>query len=153
METKQLATKEKFDYLYLTADKYSSIKRYAGEFLQELDLRSAPIATDILTAVDILRQLYKGEIKKLPENLPSSFIRKRWEELVFTENGTDRKFYELCLFSELKNHLRSGDLWVQGSRQYKDFEDYLIPEDLFLEMKDELVQEVYLLLTNIHYLC
>ncbi len=22
---------------------------------------------------------------------------------------------------ELKNHLRSGDLWVKGSRQYKDF--------------------------------
>ncbi|WP_165796548.1 Tn3 family transposase, partial [Chryseobacterium sp. HMWF001] len=124
-------------YLYLTADKYSSIKRYAGEFLQELDFRSAPIATDILRAVDILRQLYKGEIKKIPEKLPSGFIRKRWEERVFTENGTDRKFYELCIFSELKNHLRSGDLWVQGSRQYKDFEDYLIPEDLFLAMKDE----------------
>lgn len=137
METKQLATKEKFDYLYLAADKYSSIKRYAGEFLQEIDVRSAPIATDILKAVDILRQLYKGEIKKLPENISGSFIRKRWEELVFTENGTDRKFYELCVFSEVKNHLRSGDIWVQGSRQYKDFEDYLIPEDLFSAMKDE----------------
>jgi len=137
MQTKQLSTKEKFDYLYLTADKYSSIKRYGGEFLQELDVRSAPIATDILKAVDILRQLYKGEIKKLPEKLPGSFVRKRWEELIFTENGTNRKFYELCVFSELKNHLRSGDIWVQGSRQYKDFEDYLIPEDLFSAIKDE----------------
>ncbi len=121
----------------MTADKYSNIKRYAGEFLQELDVRSAPIATDTLKAVDILRQLYKGDIKKLPEKLPGSFVRKRWEELIFTENGTNRKFYELCVFSELKNHLRSGDIWVQGSRQYKYFEDYLIPEDLFLAIKDE----------------
>jgi hypothetical protein len=74
---------------------------------------------------------------KLPENIPSSFIRKRWEDLVFTENGINRKFYELCLFSELKNHLRSGDLWVQGSRQYKDFEDYLIPVKRFTEMRDK----------------
>ncbi|MGL6129055.1 Tn3 family transposase, partial [Chryseobacterium artocarpi] len=99
--------------------------------------RSAPVAEDILKAVGILIDLYEGKIKRLPEKLPSSFIRKRWEELVFTENGTDRKFYELCIFSELKNHLRSGDLWVQGSRQYKDFEDYLIPADRFTEMRDQ----------------
>ena len=81
--------------------------------------------------------LYDGKLKKLPENIPSSFIRKRWEDLVFTENGINRKFYELCLFSELKNHLRSGDLWVKGSRQYKDFEDYLIPVKKFTEMRDK----------------
>ena len=35
----------------------------------------------------------------------------------------DRRFYELCVLSELKNALRSGDIWVEGSRQFKDFED------------------------------
>ncbi|WP_102981273.1 Tn3 family transposase [Chryseobacterium scophthalmum] len=135
-EAKNLAAKQNFDSLYFITDKYFTIKKYGGEFLKELELRSAPVAEDILKAVRILIDLYEGKIKKLPEKLPSSFIRKRWEELVFTENGTDRKFYELCVFSELKNHLRSGDLWVQGSRQYKDFEDYLIPADRFAEMRD-----------------
>lgn len=137
LEAKNLTAKKNFDSLYFISDKYFTIKKYGGEFLKELELRSAPVAEDILKAVEILIDLYEGKIKKLPEKLPSSFIRKRWEELVFTENGTDRKFYELCIFSELKNHLRSGDLWVQGSRQYKDFEDYLIPSDRFTEMKDQ----------------
>jgi len=136
-EAKTLTAKQNFDSLYFISDKYFTIKKYGGEFLKELELRSAPVAEDILKAVNILIDLYEGKIKKLPEKLPSSFIRKRWEELVFTENGTDRKFYELCIFSELKNHLRSGDLWVQGSRQYKDFEDYLIPSDRFTEMRDQ----------------
>ena len=26
----------------------------------------------------------------------------------------DRRYYELCALSELKNSLRSGDIWVQG---------------------------------------
>ncbi len=26
--------------------------------------------------------------------------------------------------------LRSGDIWVQGSRQFKDFEDYLVPPEV-----------------------
>ncbi|MEG2508635.1 MAG: Tn3 family transposase, partial [Chryseobacterium sp.] len=136
-EAKSLTAKQNFDSLYFISDKYFTIKKYGGEFLKELELRSAPVAEDILKAVGILIDLYEGKIKRLPEKLPSSFIRKRWEELVFTENGTDRKFYELCIFSELKNHLRSGDLWVQGSRQYKDFEDYLIPADRFTEMRDQ----------------
>ncbi len=36
-------------------------------------------------------------------------------------------YYELCALSELKNALRSGNIWVQGSRQFKGFEDYLLP--------------------------
>ncbi|CAI8717840.1 Tn3 family transposase [Chryseobacterium sp. IT-36CA2] len=136
-ETKTLTAKQNFDSLYFISDKYFTIKKYGGEFLKELELRSAPVAEDILKAVGILIDLYEGKIKRLPEKLPSGFIRKRWEEMVFTEDGIDRKFYELCVFSELKNHLRSGDLWVQGSRQYKDFEDYLIPADRFTEMRDQ----------------
>lgn len=135
-ETKDLTVKQNFDSLYFISDKYFTIKKYGGEFLKELELCSAPIADDILKGAHILRDLYNGKLKKLPENLPSSFIRKRWEDLVFTENGINRKFYELCLFSELKNHLRSGDLWVKGSRQYKDFEDYLVPKEKFIELKN-----------------
>lgn len=31
------------------------------------------------------------------------------------------------MLSGLKNALRSGDIWVRGSRQFKDFEEYLLP--------------------------
>ena len=37
----------------------------------------------------------------------------------------------LCALSELKNSLRSGDMWVEGSRQFKDFEEYLVPANTF----------------------
>ena len=66
---------------------------------------------------------------------PTSFVRKRWEGLVFTDTGVDRRFYELCTLSELKNALRSGDIWVQGSRQFKDFDEYLVPTDKFATLK------------------
>jgi hypothetical protein len=31
--------------------------------------------------------------------------------------------------------LRSGDIWVRGSRQFKDFEDYLVPPEKFISLK------------------
>jgi TnpA family transposase len=55
--------------------------------------------------------------------------------LVLTEDGIDRRFYELCVLSELKNSLRSGDIWVQGSRQFRDFDEYLLPTAKFEEMR------------------
>jgi hypothetical protein len=63
------------------------------------------------------------------------FVRKRWESLVFTETGVDRRFYELCTLSELKNALRSGDIWIEGSRQFKDFDEYLVPAEKFATLK------------------
>lgn len=43
----------------------------------------------------------------------------------------DRQYYEFCALSELNGALRSGDIWVKGSRRYKNFDDYLIPEKDF----------------------
>jgi hypothetical protein len=77
------------------------------------------------------------QARKVPDDAPTSFVRKRWENLVRTEDGLDRRFYELCILSELKNSLRSGDIWVQGSRQFKDFEDYLLPPPRFAAQRDQ----------------
>jgi hypothetical protein len=32
--------------------------------------------------------------------------------------------------------LRSGDIWVQGSRQFKDFEEYLLPLQRFTAQRE-----------------
>lgn len=48
--------------------------------------------------------------RKVPDDAPTSFVRKRWESLVRTSDGLDRRFYELCVLAELKNSLRSGDI-------------------------------------------
>ena len=52
-----------------------------------------------------------------------------------TDDGIDRRFYELCALTELKNRLRAGDIWVTGSRQFKDFDTYLLQPSRFVEMR------------------
>lgn len=75
------------------------------------------------------------QTRKVPADAPTHFIKQRWAKLVLTPTGIDRHYYELCVLSELKNSLRSGDIWVQGSRQFKDFEDYLVPLKVFCQRK------------------
>ena len=134
-EAQTLSQSEDFDYLHLIGDNYSQVRRYAPAFLEVLQLNAAPAAREILEAVETLKRMNTTKLRKVPDDAPVSFVRKRWKPLVFTAEGVSRRYYELCVLSELKNSLRSGDIWVQGSRQFKDFNEYLLPADSFLELK------------------
>uniref|UniRef100_B8HZ41 Transposase Tn3 family protein n=1 Tax=Cyanothece sp. (strain PCC 7425 / ATCC 29141) TaxID=395961 RepID=B8HZ41_CYAP4 len=134
-EAKQLAQPEEFDFLYRLGEGYPTLRRYAPEFLDILNLRAAPTAKGLLDAVNVLRRMNAENTRKVPPDAPIEFIKKRWRKLVLTHDGIDRRYYELCVFSELKNALRSGDIWVQGSRQFKDFDTYLIPSEKFTALK------------------
>ncbi len=134
-EAQTLSQSEDFDYLHFIGDNYSQVRRYAPAFIEILSLHAAPAAKEILEAVELLKGLNSAKQRKVPGDAPRGFVRKRWKPLVFTDDGISRRYYELCLLSELKNSLRSGDIWVQGSRQFKDFNEYLLPPSKFYEMK------------------
>ena len=134
-EAQKLAQPEDFDFLRRIGENYATLRRYAPAFLDVLKLRAAPAAKRVLDAIDVLRGMNADNTRKMPTDAPTEFVKKRWAKLVFTDDGIDRRFYELCALSELKNALRSGDVWVQGSRQFKDFDEYLLPPEKFASLK------------------
>ena len=134
-QAKALAQPESFDFLYHIGEGYITLRRYAPAFLDVLKLSAATAAKDVLDAIEILRLMNTNNLKQLPDDVPTKFITPRWMSLVKTDNGFDRRFYELCALSELKNKLRSGDVWVHGSRQFKDFNEYLVPIEKFTAQK------------------
>lgn len=134
-EAQVLAQPESFDFLHRIGEGYATLRRYAPEFLDVLKLRAAPAAKDVLDAIEALRLMNSRNAKQVPIDAPSKFITLRWSRLVKTDTGFDRRFYELCALSELKNKLRSGDVWVEGSRQFKDFDGYLVPSEKFTAMQ------------------
>ena len=134
-EAQKLAQPEDFDFLHRIGESYATLRRYAPEFLAVLKLRAAPAAKDVLDAIEVLRGMNSDNARKVPADAPTDFIKPRWQKLVMTDAGIDRRYYELCALSELKNALRSGDVWVQGSRQFKDFDEYLVPVEKFTSLK------------------
>jgi TnpA family transposase len=130
-EAEQLARDEDFNALSLITEHYPQLRRYAPILLETFEFRPAHVARDRVDAIECLRGMNRDGSRKVPPDAPIGFIRKRWESYVFTTDGIDRRFYELCVMAELKNSLRSGDVSVPGSRQFRDFEDYLIPRPEF----------------------
>ncbi len=134
-EAQKLAQPAGFDFLHRISENYNTLRRYAPEFLGVLKLRAAPAAKAVLDAIEVLRGMNADNARKPPADAPIEFVKPRWAKLVFSDDGIDRRYYELCALSELKNALRSGDVWAQGSRQFKDFDEYLVSAEEFATLK------------------
>lgn len=126
-ETRFLSRKGNFDALHLITEKYSTLRKYAPRMLSALQFMATPAAQALSDALDTITEMYRKQLRKVPPSAPTGFIPESWRKLVLTPSGIDRKYYEFCVLNELKGALRSGDIWVKGSRRYKNFDDYLIP--------------------------
>lgn len=136
-ETQTLAQPEDFDYLSLLDARYGKVRKFASLLLAEFEFHATPAATDLMHALALLRNLNASGKRNVPDNAPAGFIEPRWVPHVFGVDGrVNRHFYELCALSALRDRLRSGNVWVRGSRQYRDFETYLIPADSFAQMRE-----------------
>ena len=100
--------------------------------IKTLEFRGGEAAADLLAAVDILRELYVRGGRNVPAGAPTSFVPARWQGyLSAAEEGKNtvvyRHYWELCVLLALRDALRSGEVWVLGSRRYADPTTILMP--------------------------
>jgi TnpA family transposase len=133
VEAGALARDENFNPLALITDHYPQLRRYGPTLLETFEFRPAAAAKDLIEGTEMLRKMNREGLRQVPADAPVDFIRRGWAAYVFGPDGVDRRFYEVCIMAELKNALRSGDVSVSGSRQFRDFEDYLMPRSEFRE--------------------
>ncbi|MCY4757279.1 Tn3 family transposase [Pelomonas aquatica] len=136
-EAKGLARDEAFDSTALMSEFFGQLRRYTPAFLDLFEFRAAPVRQRLLDAIDVLRKMNRTSAQTVPADAPVDFFKPSWQRFVMTGDGIDRRFYEIAAVSELKDALRSGDVFVAGSRQFKDFDEYLLPQSLFNQQQTE----------------
>ena len=113
------------------------MKLFAGQFLRALAFRGAGPVQGILDALAIIADFYHTGKRRLPDKVPLRFVPAGWRPFVTRDGVVDRAAYELCALSQLRDRLRAGDIWVAGSRQYRDFDSYLIPPGTFTALREK----------------
>jgi len=136
-EAESLAQPETTDTRRELITKYPTIRCFAAAFLEVFEFRGGGVVSNLLKALALISAMYRDGKRTLPLKPPTAFIRRAWRPFVFKDGDIDRRAYEVCVFSELRNRLRAGDVWVDRSRQYQDFETYLIPKLTFEMLKAE----------------
>ncbi|MGQ7557908.1 Tn3 family transposase, partial [Streptococcus suis] len=59
-------------------------------------------------------------------------------KLVLTADKSDRRrLYEIATLAELRDRLRSGDIWVEGSRAFRPIDEHLMPRPAFDALKQQ----------------
>ena len=54
-------------------------------------------------------------------------FRKEWNRPATGEGSPNRRLYETAVLATLRDELRSGDVWVKRSANYRSFDSYLLP--------------------------
>lgn len=112
--------------------RYSYFRRFTPAFLKTLTFHNYADKESLLEALVVLREMNEAADTLLPamfEDVPTEFVPAQWRSRVLNRDGTvNRRDYEMCAFSDLRDSLRSGAVWLEGSRQYANLDSYLIPK-------------------------
>ena len=127
-EAEQLMTSTEVDTIEQLVGRYDQFRKYTKELVATFTFQSTKANEPLLQALDVLKDLNTTGQRTVPKQAPTAFVSGKWEPHVLKDETIDRHAYELCALSELRNGLRSGDIWIARSRQYKALEDYLLPD-------------------------
>ncbi|UOR14148.1 Tn3 family transposase [Halobacillus amylolyticus] len=136
-EAQELARPADYDYLDLLQKRFYSLRKYTPTLLKALEFQSTKSNEPLMEAVEVIRTMNDTGKRKVPDNAPVSFVSNRWKRHLYDEDETiNRHYYEMAVLTELREHIRAGDVSIVGSKQYRDFEEYLFSKDSWTQTKE-----------------
>ena len=130
-ETDKVVTDTREDNLSEIVARYPTVRRIAPILLSAFVFRAWKLDDLLLVALDALRELYATDQKTLPPHAPTAFLKSAWRKLIGTGVAADGRAYQVAVMMALRDRLRSGDIWVEGSRAFQAFDDFLLPPETF----------------------
>jgi hypothetical protein len=126
-EVAELANLADEDPLIRAANRWKTLHKFAPDLIEALEFRAARSNDPMLAALKLLVELNQSGKRDIPSDAPMTF-RKDWRRLVRQDGKPNRRLYEMAVFATLRDKLRSGDIWVERSSNYRRFDSYLLPE-------------------------
>jgi TnpA family transposase len=107
------------------------LRQFVPDVLAAVQFDGGHGIDELLSAVRILAGLYATKARKVPEDAPDGFVHARWAGYLETAAKAGdvtayRHYWELCVLMVLRDGLRSGDVYVPGSRRYADPASFLL---------------------------
>jgi hypothetical protein len=130
---------------------YRSHRAVFFHFLESLKLRSTSQDRTVEEAITFLltHRTTKGPWLENVTPLALSWVPDKWWPLVTGRtrrapkvSKVDKRYFELCLFSQIWLELKSGDLYVEGSDTFSDYRTQLVSQDEYEQGVEEYGEQV-----------
>ncbi|MGE0917446.1 Tn3 family transposase [Trichlorobacter lovleyi] len=107
-------------------------RRMLPELLHNLQFRCTGTQHQpLLQALELVTSMLEYKKTTFPQDVEvplKGIVPAGWMTLVVEEGGVNRTAYEICVLKLLREQLRCREVWVVGSRRYRDPEEDL-PQD------------------------
>lgn len=118
------------------------LRQFTPNVLATIDFRGGPGTDALMRAVAILEEMNASGGRKVPSDAPTAFVPARYADYLdkARKSGQDtayRHYWELCVILCLRDGLRSGDVWVPGSRRYAAPATYLYTPAQWAHRRDD----------------
>lgn len=151
-ELKRLLTEieaqgQALDEQHFFGNRYSYFRRFFPQVLANLTFHPQQEEDPLIDALAVLHDLNQSPQRpQFLDDVPTDFVPPDWRSRVINrDHRINRRWYELCVMSVLRDALRSGRIWVENSRRYTNLENYLIPKDQW-----QALRPIFLDLVNGH---
>jgi TnpA family transposase len=115
----ELALSQQETVIQKLATKFAYMRHFTPSLLEALEFTPGPGGEDLVRALSTIRQANRERRKKLPDDLPLSFVPGAWRTVVVGEEGRiHRGAYEVCAFLSLKEAIDRGEMFIKDSRKY-----------------------------------
>lgn len=151
-EAETIVRPPSFDFVPEIDRRYSYIRRFSRSLLQAFDFQGHEESLPLRQGLALLREVDANERETLPDEAPKTFIAKQWQPYLFKDGVIQRRFYELGTLEQLRDHLRSGDIWVKDSLNFRPLTDFLIPPDQWQGMVQQRQLPIAMPLEALSYL-
>jgi TnpA family transposase len=142
--TKDLVRPPDLDFLDLIEGKYQQIRGVLLAMYQVLQFRAIRGLDPSIDALDHVVDLgrrnarvtaLRQTIAKNTFYAPMAHVTDRWRKHVLDGPVIRPNFYEASAFDALRGRLRAGDIFVEGSRRFRQFDSYLLRKDIWVDMR------------------
>ena len=112
------------------------MRRFTPAVVDAFDFESLSSDDDLVNAVGLLAKLNQAGSRTVPEDAPLGFASGRWRRQIENEDGSlERHRWERAVMYELRDRLRSGNVWVAAANRYADPETLVISQDRFVDIR------------------
>lgn len=126
---------EEQGYGNLLLARYPSLRKYFADFIH-LPFAAKQGNDHLIQAIEIVRKLDAGDLKRLPPTAPTDFVPKELRRALKDQAGNlNRNAWEMGLALAIKDALRSGDLYLPLSKQHVSFWDLTLSETRWQEVR------------------